>query len=318
MNNDLLSNLDKLHTTELGALRIKRNLGLDCDDVVSWCKNKIRNASQITAKGKNWYITIDGIILTVNGRSFTIITAHPEKGTPLSVSPKNHSKDQYADDYQRQIDRLRRLLGSPKTFDQALTLALDVHAATHTCMVSGGGTPTLCDHLLAGLAETDYSIMPTKKDETIAWHLWHIARIEDLVGNLLIAGQPQVFNRQWMAKLAVDITDTGNAMTDKEIIDFSRKVNKAELINYRNAAGIQTRKILTALSPDDLKRRPQAKDLERLVSEGGLLECKKSIWLKDFWGGRTVVGLILLPLTRHHMMHLPDSIAIKKAIKEFS
>lgn len=54
--------------------------------------------------------------------------------------------------------------------------------------------------------------------------------------------------------------------------------------------------------------------MARLVSEGGLLENKKSIWLKDFWGRHTVAGLILLPLTRHHMMHLPDSIIIKKFI----
>lgn len=55
--------------------------------------------------------------------------------------------------------------------------------------------------------------------------------------------------------------------------------------------------------------------LDRLVSEGGLLERKGSIWLKDFWGSDTVTGLILLPLTRHHMIHLSDSAAIKAYIK---
>lgn len=47
----------------------------------------------------------------------------------------------------------------------------------------------------------------------------------------------------------------------------------------------------------------------------GVLEIKESIWLKDFWGRHTVSGLILLPLIRHHMMHLPNSYAIKKFIK---
>ena len=37
-DNELLGNLDKLHTTELGAERIKRNLSLDTADVVDWCK----------------------------------------------------------------------------------------------------------------------------------------------------------------------------------------------------------------------------------------------------------------------------------------
>ena len=80
LENELLNNLAKIHTTELGIVRIKRNLSLDIDDVVEWCKNKItsKNAS-ITRKGKNWYITVEGCIITVNAHSFTIITAHKEK-----------------------------------------------------------------------------------------------------------------------------------------------------------------------------------------------------------------------------------------------
>ena len=80
LKNELLNNLAKVHTTELGIVRIKRNLSLDIDDVVEWCKNKIssKNAN-ITRKGKNGYITVEGCIITVNAHSFTIITAHKEK-----------------------------------------------------------------------------------------------------------------------------------------------------------------------------------------------------------------------------------------------
>jgi hypothetical protein len=75
--NELLLNLDKLHTTDLGVVRIRRNLSLDTDDVVNWCKAKIQNPnSLIIAKGKNWYIDIDNCIITVNAYSYTIITAH--------------------------------------------------------------------------------------------------------------------------------------------------------------------------------------------------------------------------------------------------
>lgn len=79
-DNELLKNLDKLHTTELGVERIKRNLSLDADDVVDWCKTKINSANAvITRKGKNWYVNVDDYILTVNTYSYTIITAHKEK-----------------------------------------------------------------------------------------------------------------------------------------------------------------------------------------------------------------------------------------------
>ena len=81
MTNELLENLEKLHTTELGAIRIKRNLGLETDDVISWCKEKIRAAEEksITRKGKNYYIKTDGCTITVNAYSYTVITAHKEK-----------------------------------------------------------------------------------------------------------------------------------------------------------------------------------------------------------------------------------------------
>lgn len=80
IKNELLENIDKLHTTELGVTRIKRNLSLDTADVVVWCKEKVESdMAKIVRTGKNWYITVEGCIITVNAYSYTIITAHKEK-----------------------------------------------------------------------------------------------------------------------------------------------------------------------------------------------------------------------------------------------
>ncbi|MDD3251866.1 MAG: DUF3781 domain-containing protein [Lachnospiraceae bacterium] len=69
--------MEQLHTTELGAQRIRNNLHLDVDDVIDWCKTVICSpTSKIIRKGKNWYITMDGCTLTVNATSYTVITAH--------------------------------------------------------------------------------------------------------------------------------------------------------------------------------------------------------------------------------------------------
>lgn len=78
--NDLIENIDKLHTTEMGAKRIKRNLAIETDDVVEWCRIKILDeGTHIERKGKNWYAYIDNCIITVNAHSYTIITAHKMK-----------------------------------------------------------------------------------------------------------------------------------------------------------------------------------------------------------------------------------------------
>lgn len=78
--NELLENLDNIHTTELGIGRIRKNLSLHTDNVVEWCKEKIKSPNAvITRKGKNWYICVEGCIITVNAFSYTIITVHREK-----------------------------------------------------------------------------------------------------------------------------------------------------------------------------------------------------------------------------------------------
>ena len=73
----LLSNINNIHTTEMGKDRIMKNLNLNIDDVVEYCKNKILDKNCIIYKqGKNWYCEIDNIIITINSYSYTIITAH--------------------------------------------------------------------------------------------------------------------------------------------------------------------------------------------------------------------------------------------------
>ncbi len=73
----LLSNIDKVHTTEMGIDRIKKNLKLDINDVVEYCKKKVLDKnSNIYKQGKNWYCEIDNIKITINSYSYTIITAH--------------------------------------------------------------------------------------------------------------------------------------------------------------------------------------------------------------------------------------------------
>ena len=73
----LLSNVDKFHTTKMGIDRIRKNLKLDTNNVVEYCKNKVLDKnSNIYKQGKKWYCEIDNIKITINSYSYTIITAH--------------------------------------------------------------------------------------------------------------------------------------------------------------------------------------------------------------------------------------------------
>ena len=76
----LIDKIDRLHTTEMGANRIRKNLRIDTVDVVEYCKNKIlEKSSRVYKKGKNFYCEVDNMTITINSYSYTIITAHLTK-----------------------------------------------------------------------------------------------------------------------------------------------------------------------------------------------------------------------------------------------
>ena len=71
----LKENIDYIHTTELGFLRIQRNLNI-YDDPVLFTINVINNNdSKVTKNGKNYYVSLNNIVITINASSYTIITA---------------------------------------------------------------------------------------------------------------------------------------------------------------------------------------------------------------------------------------------------
>ena len=77
LNNELLSNIDKIHTTKLGIDRIKKNLYLGNIDVVEYLKKLILDKNcNIYKHGKNYYCEKDNMIITINSYSYTIITTH--------------------------------------------------------------------------------------------------------------------------------------------------------------------------------------------------------------------------------------------------
>ena len=72
--NDLLNNIDKVHTTSMGIDRIKKNINIDD---IEYLKELIKDKNcDIYKQGKNYYCEINNIKITINSYSYTIITAH--------------------------------------------------------------------------------------------------------------------------------------------------------------------------------------------------------------------------------------------------
>lgn len=75
--NELLNNIDKIHTTRLGLERIKNNLKTSNNNIVEYLKEEIQDKSCIIyKKGKNYYCEINNKIITINSFNYCIITVH--------------------------------------------------------------------------------------------------------------------------------------------------------------------------------------------------------------------------------------------------
>ena len=209
---------------------------------------------------------------------------------------------------------LNSIIRKKDEFARAKHLFLELHAKLHLSEVSDTDKNEV-DALLQDLSREEYAVMPTGKDETIAWALLHIARIEDLTINMLVAGTEQLFNNEWKERLNVAITDTGNALSDDEIMELSKTINTTELLRYRNEVAKRTRQIIQLLAPEDMKRKIAPADLTRILENGGVTRQKDSIWLLDFWAKKDVAGILLMPPTRHAMLHLNDCCKWKDHIR---
>lgn len=132
---------------------------------------------------------------------------------------------------------------------------------------------------------------------------------------ILVARENQIFNEDWKLRMNAPITDTGNALSDDEIMSLSKSLRMEELLRYRNEVGKRTRQIVTGLSQKDITRPIAEEDIQRIQKEGGVTSQEDSIWLLDFWSKKDIAGILLMPPTRHVMLHLNDCFKWKEHIR---
>lgn len=210
---------------------------------------------------------------------------------------------------------IRKMLVEKKPLDQIRPLLLQQHAQLHTNSMSAYGDWSYQDEVLADVPQSWMRIIPEGENHSIAWLLWHLTRCEDITMNMLVLRGDQLLHSEgWLDKLDIQWRDTGNAMTPKEITEFSQDINLDALMNYRLSVGISTQNIIKQLKQEDIYRKVDPEDIQRLFNEGAVLEEARGV--AEYWSKRDAAGLLLMPATRHILSHLNEASAVIKKIKK--
>jgi hypothetical protein len=180
---------------------------------------------------------------------------------------------------------------------------------------------SLMDELL-GMKQTlrreDFNAMPCPNangyhSKTIAYSVWHIFRIEDIVAHSLMQNNEEIF-RAYRDKIGAPIITTGNELVVKQITEFSEKLDLNVLYDYAVAVKNSTDELLKQLSYRDLRRKFGDADKTRLEQLQVVSTDENACWLIDYWCGKDVSGLLRMPFSRHWIMHVEACLRIKNKI----
>jgi hypothetical protein len=192
----------------------------------------------------------------------------------------------------------------------ARDLFLDQHAAVHSAAV-GGNKMSTAERTFTGLTDAQMRVRPREDLNSLAWLMWHIARAEDLMVNILIAGRSQVFDDAWARKLGITRRDFGIGMTSPEVTELSGQIDPAALRAYRDAVGLRTREVVSSFGDTDWKGTIDADNVQRAAAEGGFGARVEA--LSKAFGGRPKGAVLSGIALMHPVGHMGEAATVRTA-----
>jgi hypothetical protein len=192
----------------------------------------------------------------------------------------------------------------------AKDLFLAQHAAVQSVAV-GGNPASAAERAFAGLSDEQMRVRPREDLNSLAWLMWHIARAEDIMVNVLIAGRAQVYDDAWRKRLGVSRRDFGIGMTSPEVTELTTAVDLAALREYRDAVGRRTREIVGNFKDADWGGQFAAPAVETAAAQGAF-GTRAEQMVKAFTGrprSAVLSGIALF----HPAGHLGEAVTVRGA-----
>jgi len=206
--------------------------------------------------------------------------------------------------------RIQTLLGKETTFKEGINLLIEFRKEMFEQI----------SQIVNGYPVEAFYRMPFAKakgyhSKTLAYSIWHIFRIEDIVAHTLIAKDEQIFMAYgYQKKIGSPIITTGNELHGQGIAEFSKKLNIRALYEYAKEVMLSTNSILSNMEYSRIKTKYSDEDKKRLAESGCVSTDENARWLIDYWCGKDIFGLIKMPFSRHWIMHIEAMRRIKNKL----
>ena len=152
--------------------------------------------------------------------------------------------------------------------------------------------------------------------KNIAYSIWHIFRIEDIVAHTLVKGDEEIlFSGNYQNRINSPLITTGNELVKEQISDFTKQLDIDELYSYVADVKKSTEAIIHDLTYGNLKIKVPDERKENLQSLGVVSDDENAVWLIDYWCQKDVRGLIQMPFSRHWIMHIEACLRIRNKLK---
>jgi hypothetical protein len=202
-------------------------------------------------------------------------------------------------------------------FDSSpLDVFLREHAFVHTEAVARAHSINI-DYLITGLTAPQLRTRPHGLN-SIAWIVWHVARVEDaFVSGLVMRRQQLLHEGQWAARLNVERRDFGTGMTKSEVAELSDRIDLAALWAYRDEVGRRTRSMAVELANDGWSAPIRSEDIQRAV-DAGIFTSKFATALGGFLPGRSRESALFWWGLNHTVLHLGQVTMLHGLLKTVS
>ena len=213
-------------------------------------------------------------------------------------------------DWAEKNKQIQMLLGKKSTYREGIQLLIEFRQELFQQVT----------YIVNGFPREAFYQMPYANakgyhSKTLAYSIWHIFRIEDIVSHSLIQKDEQIlFAHDYQEKIGTKLITTGNELQGEQITEFSKELDVCMLYEYAGEVMQSTNELLLNMDYSEFHRKFDESDKKRLIKSECVSKDEEANWLINYWCGKNVLGLIKMPFCRHWIMHIEAMQRIKNRL----